>query len=82
MFTGFIRTTIGMLGVNTGSVNGVVHETVIDGTTVGYIIDTLCATGDGPALSTDDECFWVSSGPGNTAIVTVWTHTNGKLKAF
>lgn len=83
-FTGFIKTTIGMLGVHASDVDGVVHETGVVPNIATVVIDEECPSADGPDLTATDphECFWAADGPGNTAIVYVYTHVNGKLKAF
>ena len=74
----WIVTTIGMLGVNANKIDGVVHD---NGTSADIL--GKCPSSAGPDESTPDVgCFWAVSGGGNTAIVTVYTHTNGKLRNF
>ena len=75
----WIVTTIAMLGVNANKVDGVVHDTG------GAEADVLgkCPSAAGPDETTPFEgCFWAVNGSGNTVIVTVYTHTNGKLRNF
>lgn len=74
----WIVTTIGMLGVQANKIDGVVHQ--LDNGT--FEVLGKCLTATGPTDTSSAGCFWVTSGSGNTAIVTVWTHTNGKLRNF
>lgn len=79
----WIVTTIGMLGVKASDVDGVVH-TYTDELNVSHTdyIDN-CPSASGPDSSTPPAgCFWAVSGSGNTAIVTIYTHYNGKLRNF
>jgi hypothetical protein len=79
----WIVTTIGMLGAKASDIDGVVH-TYTDELNVAHT-DYIgkCPSVDGPDETTPTEgCFWAVSGSGNTAVVTIYTHYNGKLRTF
>jgi hypothetical protein len=76
----WIVTTIGMLGINANKVDGVVHDV---GTTTPDMLGRCAdASVPDPDTTPDAGCFWAVNGGANTAIVTVYTHGNGKLRNF
>jgi hypothetical protein len=76
----WIVTTIGMLGINASKVDGVVHDV---GTATPDMLGRCAdASVPDPDTTPDAGCFWAVNGGANTAIVTVYTHGNGKLRNF
>ena len=74
----YIQTTMTMIGVQASQIDGVVHQ--LDNDNFEFI--GKCPSSAGPDSTTPGAgCFW-ATGSGNTAIVNIWTHTNGKLKVF
>lgn len=81
-FTGeLIRIDLEMYGVNTNSIDGVIHLWY-DGTIWHEdIIDDQCPTAAGPDASQPGPCFW-ASGSGQTTLVSIWATNNGNYRTF
>jgi hypothetical protein len=75
----FVHITITMYGVNSNSIDGLVHIWQIGDTWFQRDVTTRCPTAAGP---TDmNECFW-AAGSGQSAVVDVWARNNGKWGNF